>query len=115
MPEKNYDIILSIEVIEHLYSPDTYLSNINYWLKDSGLLILTTPYHGWLKNLAIAVTNKFDKHVNPLWEGGHIKFFSKKTIFEILKRNRFKPLMFKGIGRLPYLWKSMLIVAEKEK
>ncbi len=115
MPEKNYDIILSIEVIEHLYSLDVYLSNINYWLKYGGLVILTTPYHGWLKNLAIAVTNKFDKHFDPLWEGGHIKFFSKKTIFEILKRNRFKPLMFKGIGRLPYLWKSMLIVAEKEK
>lgn len=113
IPQKNYDVVLSIEVIEHLYSPDTYLTNINYWLKPDGLLILTTPYHGYFKNVIIAFSNRFDKHVNPLWEGGHIKFFSKNTLFSILRRNGFQPLAFKGLGRFPYLWKSMLVVAKK--
>jgi hypothetical protein len=38
-------------------------------------LIITTPYHGYLKNIALSVSVKFDHHVNPLWDGGHIKFF----------------------------------------
>ena len=64
--------------MEHLFSPKDYLDNINSWLKDEGFVILTTPFHGYLKNLLIALTNKFDSHVNPLWEGEHIKFYSKK-------------------------------------
>ena len=33
IPEK-FDVIISMEVIEHLYSPKTYLANIYTWLRD---------------------------------------------------------------------------------
>jgi 2-polyprenyl-3-methyl-5-hydroxy-6-metoxy-1,4-benzoquinol methylase len=112
-PSGGYDLVLSIEVIEHLYSPKKYLENINYWLKEKGYLIVTTPYNGYLKTLAIALLNKFDLHFNPLWEGGHIKFFSKHTLYTILEDTAFKPVGFFGSGRFPYLWKSMVIVAQK--
>lgn len=112
IPQK-YDLIISMEVIEHLYSPETYLQNINRWLEDGGYLILTAPYHGYLKNMLIAFLNKSDKHYDPLSEGGHIKFFSKKKLYRLLKDNGFKPLRFYGSGRLTYLWKSMVVVARK--
>jgi len=113
IPEK-FDVIISMKVIEHLYSPKTYLANIYNWLEDDGYLILTTPYHGYLKNLAIALLNKFDNHFNPLWEGGHIKFFSKHTLFTILKDSGFIPIKFSGCGRIPYLYKSMVVVCKKQ-
>ena len=113
-PHTNYDVILSVEVIEHLYNPGIYIENIRHWLKDGGYLILTTPYHGYLKNLAISLTNKFDWHVNPLQDGGHIKFFSKKTLCQLLNENGFDIIKFYGCGRLPYLWKSMIFVARKK-
>jgi 2-polyprenyl-6-hydroxyphenyl methylase/3-demethylubiquinone-9 3-methyltransferase len=103
-----------MEVIEHLYSPEKYIQNIHRWLKENGILIITTPYHGYLKNLVIALLNKFDTHFNPLWEGGHIKFFSKKSLIELLMKNKFDILKFRGAGRLPFLWKSMIIVSRKE-
>ena len=112
-PRADYNVILSVEVIEHLYSPMSYLENIKLWLKKGGYLIITTPYHGYLKNLAISLAGKFDNHVDPLFEGGHIKFFSKKTLYKLLHLTGFKPLRFYGSGRLPFLWKSMVIVAEK--
>lgn len=112
-PHGNYDLIISTEVIEHMYRPDKYIENLEGWLKPGGILIITTPYHGFLKNLAIALTNKFDGHMTALWEGGHIKFFSKKTLFQLLKKNGFQPFDFQGCGRMPYLWKSMLVVAKK--
>jgi len=113
IPEK-YDVIVSMEVIEHLYSPKTYLANIYTWLNDDRYLILTTPYHGYLKNLTITLLNKFDNHFNPLWEGGHIKFFSKGTMFNILKDSGLKPIKFTGCGRIHYLWKSMVILCKKQ-
>jgi 2-polyprenyl-3-methyl-5-hydroxy-6-metoxy-1,4-benzoquinol methylase len=84
-PLANYDLILSVEVIEHLYHPKAYVENINYWLKSRGYLIITTPYHGYLKNLVITALNKFDDHFNPISNGGHIKFFSRKTIYNVIE------------------------------
>lgn len=112
-PQRGYNLVLSVEVIEHLISPKKYLLNVHDWLQSGGYLILSTPYHGYLKNLLIALFDKFDAHTDSLHEGGHIKFFSKETIFNILNECGFKPLGFYGSGRLPYLWKSMIIVAKK--
>lgn len=113
MSKSAFDLILSIEVIEHLYSPQAYLENINSWLKKDGILLITTPYHGYLKNLLISLTNHFDNHFNPLYEVGHIKFFSKKTLYQLLDMTGFEPLEFYGSGRLSFLWKSMVIIARK--
>jgi len=113
-PKKGYDIVLSVEVIEHMYSPKKYLENIGFWLKKGGILIITTPYHGYIKNLFTCLSNKFDKHFNPLWEGGHIKFFSKNTLYRTFEEAGIKPLEFCGSGRLPFLWKSMIIVGKND-
>lgn len=112
-PDGNYDLVISVEVIEHLYSPKKYLENVNRWLKPGGYLLITTPYHGYLKNLAIALINGFDFHFHPLQEGGHVKFFSKNTIYKILKETDFKPVNFFGCGRVPYLWRSMIVGSTK--
>ncbi|MEW6602151.1 MAG: class I SAM-dependent methyltransferase [Nitrospirota bacterium] len=113
-PPGGYDLVLSIEVIEHMYSPRDYLKNARYWLKDSGHLILSTPYNGYLKNLVISLLNKYDQHHNPLWDGGHIKFFSVNSLYLLLEEIGFKPIRFQGSGRLPFVWKSMLVASEKK-
>lgn len=114
-PQKNYDLVLSVEVIEHLYNPTVYLDNIHSWLKQDGYLIISTPYHGYLKNLSISLMNKNDNHYDPLWDGGHVKFFSKNTLNQILKSSGFELVDFIGSGRIPYFWKSMIIIARKNK
>lgn len=108
-----YDVIISTEVIEHLSDPDLYLKNVSSWLKTGGSLVVSTPYHGYLKNLAIVVLNKFDSHFNPSSRSGHIRFFSKKSLCGMLKRNGFKVVRFYGLGRFHWFWRSQLIVAEK--
>ena len=51
--QNQFDIIISAEVIEHLFSPRELLRVAHKCLKPTGKLILTTPYHGYLKNLEI--------------------------------------------------------------
>lgn len=108
-----YDLIISIEVIEHLYGPNLYFANIYQWLKRGGYLFLTTPYHGYFKNLVMAFFNRLDKHYAPNVEGGHIKFFSKNTLVKMLASSGFEIVDNYGVGRFPYLWKSMVLVAIK--
>jgi hypothetical protein len=43
-----------------------------------------------------------------------VKFFSKKTLMEMARAAGFQNLKFSGAGRLPYLWKSMILLAQKK-
>ena len=51
----------------------------------NGYVLLTTPIHGYYKNLLISLLNLNDKHYTPLWKHGHIKFFSVKTFKELVR------------------------------
>ncbi len=109
-----FDTIISTEVVEHLYDPRGYMQFCkNVLLKNGGgEIFLTTPYHGYLKNVALALTNSMDGHYSALWDGGHIKFWSRNTLTTLLEEAGFTVTDFVGCGRLPYLWKSMLIKAK---
>lgn len=107
------DFVVTTEVIEHVFLPRVFAMNCYRLLKPNGTLIVSTPYHGYLKYLALAIAGKFDSHLNPLWDYGHIKFWSRHTLTCLLEETGFKVTQFRGAGRLPYLWKSMVLVATK--
>lgn len=107
-----FNTIVSTEVIEHLYDPEAFVDLCKNTLPPNGELIITTPYHGYWKNLLLAVLGRWDPHHDPTWLGGHIKFWSKKTLTKLLNDKSFTITGFKGCGRIPYLWKSMIIKAK---
>ena len=113
LQEQPFDLVISTEVVEHIYAPRPYVNGCFKALKPGGRMICSTPYNGYLKNLAIAATGKFDKHLNPLWDGGHIKMWSRKTLSALMSEAGFVELQFRGAGRFPLLWKSMLIAASR--
>ena len=106
--------VISMEVIEHLYSPRTFAAFVRSILEANGggRFILTTPYHGYLKTLSIALAGKADRHYSALWEGGHIKFWSRRTLAILLREAGFRNMAFTGAGRIPYLWRHMVFSAE---
>lgn len=108
-----FDVVISTEVIEHLFAPHLLPRYAYRLLAEKGKLIVTTPYHGYLKNLALSLLNHWDIHHTALWHGGHIKFWSRKTLTTLLEENGFTVTAFAGAGRLPYMWKSMVLMAEK--
>jgi 2-polyprenyl-3-methyl-5-hydroxy-6-metoxy-1,4-benzoquinol methylase len=108
-----FDAITSLEVIEHLYRPKVFIERAFECLKPGGMLVLSTPYHGYLKNLALAAAGKMDWHYTALWEGGHVKFWSRRTLAELCSRGGFQFQTFAGAGRIPYLWKSMVLAFRK--
>ena len=113
IPIGGYDGIVSVEVIEHLFDPERFLSNLYTALMPGGFLILTTPYHGYFKNMAISLINKWDGHFMVNSVGGHIKFFSPKTLHAMLERTGYEPVKTIGAGRLPLLWCSSVTLARK--
>lgn len=111
---QRFDVALSAEVIEHLLLPRSLFRRADEALKPGGRLVITTPYHGWLKNLALAVTNKFDGHWSPGWDYGHVKFFSRATLIEMTNECGFTVESVHRVGRIPALAMSMVLVARKQ-
>ncbi len=109
--DHSFDVVISIEVIEHLFYPKELPRLAKRCLKPDGRLIVTTPYNGYLKNLALALVGGMDRHHTALWDGGHIKFFSVNTLSQLLAAEGYTDLQFKFAGRAPYLWKSMFCAA----
>lgn len=79
-------------------------------LKPNGLVVLTTPYHGCLKNLLITLI-KFDRHFDS--EGPHSRFFDRKELERCLQKAEFKPISFDGVGRFWMMWRTWCVVAKK--
>jgi ubiquinone biosynthesis O-methyltransferase len=113
--KKKFKFITSFEVIEHQYLPDDFLNKINQILDDNGILLLSTPYNGYIKNLIISLIGKNDWHYNPLWRHGHIKFFSVKTLTKILKECNFEIIKKKFSGRFYPINCSMIFLNKKIK
>ncbi len=108
-----FSLVVSLEVIEHLYSPRIFVKNIYDLLEPGGYAVISTPFHGYWKNLALALAGKWDNHFTVLWDGGHIKFWSERTIGELLKEAGFVDIQYRRAGRIPVLAKSMIVVVRK--
>lgn len=108
-----FPAVVSLEVVEHVYAPRDYSRCLFNLLEPGGIAIVSTPYHGYLKNLALALTGKMDHHFTALWDHGHIKFWSIKTLSRLLEDAGLKVEQTHRVGRLPILAKSMILIARK--
>ena len=99
--------------VEHLYSPRAFAGTLFDLVEPGGIAVVSTPYHGYFKNLTLAVTGKLDSHFTVLWDHGHIKFWSVKTLNTLLMEAGFREVQFQFAGRFPLLAKSMIAVATR--
>jgi 2-polyprenyl-3-methyl-5-hydroxy-6-metoxy-1,4-benzoquinol methylase len=111
----SYDAVVSLEVVEHLMQPRQLALRAREALRPGGVFILSTPYHGYWKNLALALTNSFDAHWHPLRDFGHVKFFSPSTLHALLEESGFFIHQSLRLGRIPAFARSLLVVAVKAK
>jgi 2-polyprenyl-3-methyl-5-hydroxy-6-metoxy-1,4-benzoquinol methylase len=108
-----FPVVISLEVIEHVFLPRQFVRRIFDLLEPGGTALISTPYHGYWKNLALALTGKMDAHYTALWDYGHIKFWSINTLTAVLTEAGFEVLRVLPVGRIRPLAKSMLAVARR--
>ena len=85
----SFDIVLSIEVLEHLRDPDNYLSEIRRVLKTGGIAVFSTPnvvsfvsrMRVLLGRLPVAIST--DKT--------HVKFYGRRDIKQLFKHYNMTP------------------------
>lgn len=105
-----FPVVICLEVIEHVYDPRSFARTIFNLLEPGGTAIISTPFHGYWKNLALAVTNRFDFHLDPLWDHGHIKFWSEATLAKLIAETGFVSCRFERVGRSRAFAKSAIAI-----
>lgn len=106
-------LVVSLEVIEHVPSTREFMRDFADALLPGGIGVISTPYHGWLKTLAIVLAGRFDSHFNPLWEGGHLKFFTPRTLRMAAEEAGLRVVDMLYLGRVWPFSKSMMMVVTK--
>lgn len=92
-PDKTFDVVTLIDVLEHLTNPIETISEIHRILKDKGLLYIVTPN----------INSFSSKLLRKRWWGlrpAHLFYFSSKTLNLVLKKGGFKILNNNSYGRI---------------
>jgi 2-polyprenyl-3-methyl-5-hydroxy-6-metoxy-1,4-benzoquinol methylase len=104
------DVVVAFEVIEHLLEPRALLRGSHAALVPEGSLFLSTPYHGRLKNVAIAAFG-FEKHFAV--DGEHVRFFTDRALRGLLDECGFEVVEAAHVGRRFPVWANTVVWARK--
>ena len=110
LPDRTFDAAFCGEVIEHIYDVPQFLAELHRLLRPGGILGITTPYHGLIKNLLIALF-RFDKHFDPC--GPHIRFFTIKSLKHALEKSGFSVESVGLHGRIPPISNGMFVLGTR--
>jgi 2-polyprenyl-3-methyl-5-hydroxy-6-metoxy-1,4-benzoquinol methylase len=120
MGQEHVDMVLASEVIEHLMLPRHLPRFASKVLPQGGYLVVSTPYYGsYIKNLLCSLANKWDDQFTALWDGGHIKFWSLKTLDKLLSSEGFDIVDHVLVNRaspwLRWFWPNNIIVVARKR
>jgi SAM-dependent methyltransferase len=71
LKENSYDIIISIEVLEHVLEDEKFIINVKKILKKDGCFVMSTP------------NGDFKKNTNP----DHVRHYTKKQLESLLQKH----------------------------
>jgi SAM-dependent methyltransferase len=93
--DKQFDAVVSLEVIEHLNEPQTEVKKYSGLIRSGGALYITTPNYNSFSRLLLG------KKWNVILYPEHLHYFSIPTIEKLLKVNNFRPVNRQAIGFSP--------------
>ena len=90
MDKKKYDLILLLDVIEHLYDPWGLLDFLSNWLSPDGVIVLSVPNAGNIYVVNKLLRDRFVYDERGLLDKTHIRFFTLKTIEHLAEITHYK-------------------------
>ncbi|HSW85269.1 MAG TPA: class I SAM-dependent methyltransferase [Candidatus Saccharimonadales bacterium] len=84
-----YDVVLMMDVIEHLARPAETLEKISRLLKPDGKLIFSVPNMAHISVRLELLAGKFNYRKTGLLDDTHLHFYTEKYLLNVLERARY--------------------------
>ena len=102
--DDKFNLILSAEILEHLFSPKDFLERLKPMMADNGIIIITTPnFLVWNNRIRLLLGRYGPKEI--FYDPGHIHLFSYHSLKWLLHDLDFKIIAEDNIWYPNYLEK----------
>jgi SAM-dependent methyltransferase len=108
-----FPLVVSLEVVSFVLDPPLFAKRVYELLEPRGVALISTPYHGYLKNLLLSLTDRWDRHLDPFWGGTLLRLFSLSTYRRLWLEAGFDQVELVRAGRLPPFAKAMVAILHK--
>lgn len=112
--DSSFAVVWAGEVIEHVADTAGWLSEVRRVLRSGGRLLLSTPDHGPLEMLALALRpSRMDAHFDP--RSDHLRFYTRRTLAALLADFGFQAIEISGAGGIPGARRVLLASALRRR
>ncbi|HXL01706.1 MAG TPA: methyltransferase domain-containing protein, partial [Candidatus Atribacteria bacterium] len=96
LPENYYDVVIFADVLEHLKNPWKILSQIKTRINAQGIVIISVPNVRHWSVIKDLLEGRWDYQEAGILDKTHLRFFTKKTILDMLDKTGFKATNLQG-------------------
>lgn len=114
LEDASFDVVWAGETIEHVADSSRWLSEVRRVLRSGGLVLLSTPDHGPLSRLWLALSRKaFEAHFDP--RSDHLRFYTRRVLADLLADFGFDDVTVAGVGGLPGARRALLASGRRKR
>jgi SAM-dependent methyltransferase len=112
--DASFDAVWAGETIEHVADTAGWLSEARRVLRPGGRLLLSTPAHGRLRVLRLALSRRaFDAHFDPLTD--HLRFYTRSGLTRLLAEFGFQEVSVRAAAGPPGARRQLLAHAVRSR
>jgi SAM-dependent methyltransferase len=98
--DASFEVVWAGETIEHVHDTAGWLSRARRVLRPGGRLLLSTPAHGRLRMLALALSRRaFEAHFDP--RADHLRFYTRSSLTQLLGEFGFQEVSVRAAAGAP--------------
>jgi 2-polyprenyl-3-methyl-5-hydroxy-6-metoxy-1,4-benzoquinol methylase len=101
-PPAFFDAILLSHVIEHLTDPQTTLKRLSKYLRPGGTVYVAAPNVLFWKQRLQFLIGRFDYQDQGILDRTHLRFFTVRTLRELLENAGYEVKIEKTVGHFPF-------------
>lgn len=109
--EEPFDLVISTGGIAEASDHRAYVQSCFSALRAGGRFICITPFEGRLRHAAGALGR--DRAAGIFLEGGRLRAWTRRALAQLMVEAGFENVQFRGAGRLPFLWKSIVVSGDR--
>jgi 2-polyprenyl-3-methyl-5-hydroxy-6-metoxy-1,4-benzoquinol methylase len=114
LADASFDAVWAGETIEHVADTAAWLSEARRVLRSGGSLLASTPAHGRLTMLALALSpRRMDEHFDP--RADHLRFYTRRTLQALLADFGFERIDIRAAGGPPGARRQLLASALRSR